>query len=243
MCNGVPQNDFEAVIRAIQLSQDRPVYNPTVKIDANSGMLRRRWDQAVAAYMRDVEREVLRDGGLRPGPRLVQFERSMQSLIRRLHIQAEIIAARGDDESALSGAAFSRISAAVASQNGYLANWVSQLQGEDAETLQANTAAILRRARLYAETAYNQLERAFTASLAIPLLPFYPKDGRTECLMNCQCVWDYRRVVGGWDCFWVINLNFENCPTCKRRARIAAPLRVRDGIIQRPNNLSEAFRS
>ena len=96
-------------------------------------------------------------------------------------------------------------------------------------------AAIRSRSRMYIRSAREAYERANARAQSDGTLelPAYPGDGQTVCLTNCNCAWRIEAVtdedgnVIGWDCFWEINPNVENCPDCQDNRSQWWPLSVR----------------
>ena len=81
-------------------------------------------------------------------------------------------------------------------------------------------ARILQRARMYGESGTASYERAKAAAYGI-VLPAYPGDGSTVCLVMCRCHWglvdvDMETVHAFWNLGTVIT---EHCPDCLIRAR------------------------
>ena len=76
---------------------------------------------------------------------------------------------------------------------------------------------IINRLAMYINSANEALWKALTRDLGFEL-PAYPGDGSTECLVNCKCEWRIDKVPEGYDCYWIIDPEAENCPTCQQRA-------------------------
>lgn len=83
---------------------------------------------------------------------------------------------------------------------------------------------IVQRYGLYLQSARQMYERgrawAFGGSRLI--LPAYPGDGSSECLVNCKCYWDIHDFSDRWECSWMRTAQ-ESCPTCLQRAGIWSP--------------------
>lgn len=88
-------------------------------------------------------------------------------------------------------------------------------------------AATQARAQLYAESVGAAYWRGRTYGLPLPALP---KDGTTQCRVNCRCRWDVQQLdgEGNYDCYWKMTAG-ESCQTCRERARQWAPLKIREG--------------
>lgn len=91
---------------------------------------------------------------------------------------------------------------------------------------------IKARAGLYAKSSGQMLEQLGISEDDLPRLPYYPKDGSTQCKTNCNCTIGKQRVENGWDVTWELNPG-ETCEDCRRRAS-GSPLRVRFGKILNP---------
>lgn len=90
------------------------------------------------------------------------------------------------------------------------------------------------RAALYVGALKATESRART--LGLPL-PYHPADGSTECLVNCRCRWEIRKVGDNddYDCVWRMGAA-EHCDTCRSRAArhsARTPLRIRGGEVVR----------
>lgn len=131
------------------------------------------------------------------------------------------------------------INAIVQDQALYLRRWAAQLrQEQDAWRNLSNAEReqekqkLLNRANLYAGAGNATTQQSNATARGLPMLPFYPGDGTTDCLTNCHCRWRYRKLEGdgNYNCFWVLG-NAEHCDQCVARARACNPLRVREGVI------------
>ena len=107
------------------------------------------------------------------------------------------------------------------------------LDGFRADVEGMSPEQVKRRSRLYIGSGQASLQEAATASIGLPVLPAYPKDGSTECLGNCRCFWDIRPLEGSgnWDAVWTLR-PAEHCATCVTRASLWSPIAIRNGIIQ-----------
>ena len=77
---------------------------------------------------------------------------------------------------------------------------------------------IINRFAMYINSANEALWKALTRDLGFDL-PAYPGDGSTECLTNCRCEWDIHEVLEGYDCYWIVDHEAENCQTCLQRGK------------------------
>ena len=86
------------------------------------------------------------------------------------------------------------------------------------------------RARLYAqslETVYQKAyNKAKSEDVGLPELPAYPRDGSTQCRMNCNCRWrgPIKKSDTEYWVYWELRPG-ESCPDCIRRAKEWAPLK------------------
>jgi len=72
-----------------------------------------------------------------------------------------------------------------------------------------------------------------TLALGLPVLPAYPRDNTSECLMNDACRWVIVPTgPNSWDCYWRLTPGVESCPNCLKRAEVWNPLVITDGVIQ-----------
>lgn len=88
---------------------------------------------------------------------------------------------------------------------------------------------IKARAAMYTRSSSQILEQLGTAEPGMPRLPYYPGDGSTRCLSNCNCSLATEKVEGGYDVYWNMAAS-EHCDDCRRRAS-GSPLRVRFGRV------------
>lgn len=159
---------------------------------------------------------------------------AMRVELERLHTTARVVGRGGID--GMSAADIDAINAQVSRQAEYLNAWADGLRKET----ELDARAITNRARLYAGNANETLQSSTVARLGLPELPAYPGDGTTECMVNCHCRWQIRKLSDGdYDVTWVLG-RAEHCPTCQARARAWSPLQVRAGVIQ-PFNRSGLF--
>jgi plasmid maintenance system antidote protein VapI len=83
------------------------------------------------------------------------------------------------------------------------------------------------RAQMYGQAIGASYEAGRTRMLPLPAMP---KDGSTFCLSHCTCFWDLIKLDGNenYDCHWRLGAT-DHCTTCKARARLWAPLKIREG--------------
>lgn len=97
----------------------------------------------------------------------------------------------------------------------------------DAVDLDGWSDSMLRRALMYVDALGASEQAGRTGALP---LPAYPRDGSSECLVNCDCRWRVvwkDRAKGDADCYWQLGAIENHCKTCLKRSRQWAPLRVR----------------
>lgn len=159
-----------------------------------------------------------------------QWKNQMAREIERLHLTAGILGRGGLD--AMSRDDLRRINRAVGSQLQYLDNWSWELRSDIRQGKVLSSGQIAARGRMYGGAANATMQDAALARAGIPELPARPGDGSTDCLTNCKCKWQIKKVGDGdWDCYWRLS-PAEHCPTCLARAKAWKPLRIRGGVIQ-----------
>jgi hypothetical protein len=117
-----------------------------------------------------------------------------------------------------------RIGAMLKEQYKYLRNMMGQILRGEISPRQA-----ISRFGMYINSANEALWKALTRDYPFTL-PAYPGDGSTECLVNCKCEWHIVKVEGGYDCYWVIDTEAENCEDCQIRAKEWNPWKWREVI-------------
>jgi hypothetical protein len=123
-----------------------------------------------------------------------------------------------------------RVDEAVRNQAKYLDNWVAQIERTPLD--KRSKGQMQTRASLYGNamgaTTYETMDKEEFKQF--PDLPFYPKDGTTECMTNCKCHWSWRNMdedKGNADVYWVLGIA-EHCETCAERAVQLNPLKIRN---------------
>lgn len=124
----------------------------------------------------------------------------------------------------------SRVDEAVRKQAEYLDNWVAQIERTPKENL--SKGQMQTRASMYGNsmgaTTYETLDKQEYKQF--PDLPFYPKDGTTDCMNGCKCHWSWRKMdeeKGDADVYWVLGVA-EHCEQCAERAVKLNPLKIRN---------------
>lgn len=164
---------------------------------------------------------------------LGQWEENMKGLIKGLHASTAAIGKGGWDEMTQSD--WGRVGAEVKKQYRYLHNFAENIaENRDSISLKAiqarahmygdaagHTAGIMQAGEFSGGTTRNPTEWA---------LPWLPKDGSTECLVNCKCKWisdivdqtkDWKLVQFTWTLFPA-----EHCHDCVERSGHAEIFRV-----------------
>jgi hypothetical protein len=66
-------------------------------------------------------------------------------------------------------------------------------------------------------------------------LPAMPAQG-TQCLGNCRCEWDVKKLPGegNYDCKWILDKRpgMKHCQTCLVRSEEWSPLKIRAGRLE-----------
>lgn len=135
----------------------------------------------------------------------------------------------GQDSSSLTPQAKAKIAKAVGEQVNYLENFALEIQ-EGAEWQRGWEA----RAESYANSVGQSYWQGKTKMLPLPALP---KDGTSQCLGNCECAWQVKKLEGpgNYDCTWKLGAKEQGgnaCQTCEQRAEEWNPLRIRGGRVE-----------
>jgi hypothetical protein len=90
--------------------------------------------------------------------------------------------------------------------------------------------AIQARARMYGNAGAFSSVVVQAGDVISKKLPWLPKDGSTECLVNCKCFWklDVVEIEGSWvdvQCVWHLR-PAEHCETCVGRNNHVELIRV-----------------
>ena len=115
---------------------------------------------------------------------LGQWEESMKQLIRGVHTSTAAIGKGGWDT--MSWSDWGRLGTPLREQYRYLHGFAETISNKrDTISLQA----IQARARLYGNASGYSATLMQAGADIEAQLPWMPKDGSTECLINCRCVW------------------------------------------------------
>jgi len=113
-----------------------------------------------------------------------QWEESMKQLIRGVHTSTAAIGKGGWDN--MSWSDWGRLGTPLREQYRYLHGFAETISNKrDTISLQA----IQARARLYGNASGYSATLMQAGADIEAQLPWMPKDGSTECLINCRCVW------------------------------------------------------
>lgn len=190
----------------------------------------RQLERLMAEYNRKVDALTR---GLESGTVTVgQFVGSMPSLIREHHLAVAVASAGGVDGATPQTYALAQQK--VSEQLAYFERWKGDLLRQTVTGKVPSASAIATRAKLYGKAALSTASQAEVQAKGVPPLPFYPRDGRTKCRVNCCCAWNVKTldvVNGNYDCYYELGACSDHCPTCLARTRAANPLKVRGGVI------------
>lgn len=154
------------------------------------------------------------------------FGERMRAELRATYIQQYVLG-RGGRE-LMQPADWGRVGSLLREQYQYLKGFVVDLEHG---TL--TEGQVRARANLYFQRSREAYEIANAYAYGLPRLPAYPGDLSTECKGGCHCHWEIQKLneQGDADCYWRIDPQVENCPTCELRGQEWAPLAVRSGVL------------
>lgn len=120
----------------------------------------------------------------------------------------------------------------ISAQRPYLERLAQQI---DSDKAAYDVDKVVKRLMQYSGSAKPLISKAKRKLEGRPDLPFEPAD-RTMCFGNCRCRWGEWKVIdaekGDYDVKWIVNLDDERCPTCRRRGEICNPLEIRGNVIK-----------
>ena len=151
---------------------------------------------------------------------LVAWREAMRWQIEELYILAYTLGRGGLDS--MTTHDWTRLQLVLDQHYQYLDKFSRDISGMSEAQAQA-------RAALYAQSAYQaysvgQEQRAGQGQL---ILPAHPGDISTICGSNCRCHWRIEdRPVIGWNCYWEVDAQAENCKDCLERGENWNPLAV-----------------
>ena len=115
---------------------------------------------------------------------LAEWEYQMRQYIRGMHSSMGAIGKGGWDNMTQSD--WGRIGAWIKKQYKYLHGFAEDIAA-NRDTIALGT--VQARANMYGEAAGLTAMMMSTNGIIISKLPWMPKDGSTECLVNCKCIW------------------------------------------------------
>lgn len=147
---------------------------------------------------------------------LGSWEETMKKMVRELHTSTAAIGKGGWDQ--MTPADWGRLGPVLKSQYKYLHNFAQYVE-ENKDTV--SLKAIQARARMYGNAGAFSSVIVQAGDVLAKKLPWLPKDGSTECLVNCKCYWklDVIETEGDWvmvQCVWHLR-PAEHCKTCVSR--------------------------
>ena len=156
------------------------------------------------------------------------WEESMKQLIREHHTSMAAIGKGGWDNMTWSD--WGRLGNPLKQQYRFLHNFAENI-AERRDTI--SLKAIKARAHMYGEAGGHSVAMAQAGRIS-DLLPWIPKDGSTECLVNCKCYWkldiidkigEYQLVQAVW------NLRpAEHCVDCLERRGHTEVISVHESV-------------
>lgn len=144
-----------------------------------------------------------------------QWEESMKKEIRELHSSVAAIGKGGWEN--MTSADWGRLGTPVREQYKFLHGFANDIS-EQRDTISID--AIKARAHLYGNAAGHSAALMVAGPIA-NMLPWMPKDGSTECLVNCKCEWrlkvlEKRKDFSVVQAVWTLN-PAEHCLDCVDR--------------------------
>jgi hypothetical protein len=160
----------------------------------------------------DALAEQLYTGALDVG----SWEAEMRALVKEMYTSASAIGKGGWD--AMTSQEWGRLGTPVREQYKYLKGFAADIAARADEV---TLAYIRARARMYGNSAGYVAELMQAQPDFLKHLPWLPKDGSTECLVNCQCFWENRvikikKVMKTVRAMWRLR-PAEHCPDCVDR--------------------------
>lgn len=154
-----------------------------------------------------------------------QWEELMKKQIRELHSSVAAIGKGGWD--LMTPADWGRLGPQMKEQYRYLHNFAQNI-AENRDTISIN--AIKARAHMYGNAAGHSACMIEAGQVLSDMLPWLPKDGSTECLVNCKCRWELVVIdrVGDFNLVqatWRLGIA-EHCDDCVKRDGYVHMMRV-----------------
>jgi hypothetical protein len=160
---------------------------------------------------------------------LGSWEEAMKKMIRELHTSTAAIGKGGWDQ--MTPADWGRLGPVLKGQYKYLHGFAQYVE-ENKDTV--SLKAIQARARMYGNAGAFSSVVVQAGDVISKKLPWLPKDGSTECLVNCKCFWklDVVGTEGDWvDVQAVWHLRpAEHCKTCVSRNNHVELIKVHETV-------------
>ena len=204
-------NEIQALIEAIELLEAATYRSQAMAVIADG----KNYVTAAAAK--------LQKSRFSPSARL-EFRSRVSGTIRRgAHLIADLAFQAGGGEQGKYPR--DRVTEYINAQQRFLSDWYVQIHDEQ------RLVGGVNRAQMYADSLmglYNEIwNSGKQESSGMPPLPAVPRDGTTQCLVNCRCHWEVQRGDDGeWLAYWRLS-PVEHCDTCKCRAKHWSPLTLR----------------
>jgi hypothetical protein len=148
----------------------------------------------------------------------------MKALIKGLHTSVGSIGNGGWD--GMDKSAWGKVGSEIKKQYRYLHGFAESIE-ENKDKI--SIEAIISRSHMYGEASGYTAEILGAGKIA-DYLPWIPKDGTTDCLVNCKCYWELlvvskTKTVQTVQATW--NLSpAEHCATCLGRDKYIAVIHV-----------------
>lgn len=158
-----------------------------------------------------------------------QWEESMKRLVREMHTSAAAIG-KGSWED-MTPADWGRLGPVLKNQYRYLHGFAEHV-ADNRDTI--SLRAIQARAHLYGNAAGHVGALMEAGDVISRRLPWIPKDGTTQCLVGCKCLW-ITEIVGEEGDFNIVQFTWrlrpaEHCEDCLERNGHVEVLRLHKSI-------------
>jgi hypothetical protein len=152
-----------------------------------------------------------------------KWEREARDRVKLVHL-AEYMFGRGGKAN-MTPSDYGRVGRLIRTQYDYLHGFAGDIVNGS-----LSEARIADRLSKYFDAGTLAFERGRQEAYGSLILPCYPADGGTECLMRCKCRWQITQAKTQWTCRWRRSAS-ESCPGC-----IAREGRYNPYIQRRPSN-------
>jgi hypothetical protein len=159
-----------------------------------------------------------------------QWEEAMKQEIRQLHTSMAAIGAGGWD--VMDSTMWGRLGTPLRDQYRYLHGFAEHIADNKGSI---SLSMIKSRSRLYGKAGGYSVSLMQAGKLIESQLPFLPRDGSTECLVGCHCLWKLTKIgedrIRGQkiQAVWLTK-PAEHCPDCLEREGMAVMLQVPSNI-------------